>query len=48
MAALRAGKLRVRQRPGPKNALGAIKFGLPNTMRNRTVQLKASMPVVMF
>lgn len=32
MAALRAGKLRVRQRPGPKNALGAIKFGLPNTM----------------
>ncbi|MES2757376.1 MAG: L,D-transpeptidase family protein [Pseudomonadota bacterium] len=32
LAALRAGKLRVRQRPGPKNALGAIKFGLPNTM----------------
>lgn len=32
LAALRAGSLRVRQRPGPKNALGAIKFALPNTM----------------
>jgi murein L,D-transpeptidase YcbB/YkuD len=32
LAALRAGKLRVRQRPGPQNALGGIKFGLPNTM----------------
>jgi murein L,D-transpeptidase YcbB/YkuD len=32
LAALRAGKMRVRQRPGPKNALGGIKFGLPNTM----------------
>src|SRR5207253_6946624 len=29
---LRRGKLRIRQRPGPKNALGAIKFVLPNDM----------------
>jgi L,D-transpeptidase YcbB len=27
---LRAGEYRMRQRPGPKNALGAIKFALPN------------------
>jgi murein L,D-transpeptidase YcbB/YkuD len=32
LAALRAGALRVRQRPGPRNALGAIKFALPNSM----------------
>lgn len=32
LAGLRSGKLRVRQRPGPRNALGAIKFALPNTM----------------
>jgi len=32
MADLKAGKARVRQRPGPKNALGAIKFALPNPM----------------
>jgi murein L,D-transpeptidase YcbB/YkuD len=32
LAALRAGTARVRQRPGPKNALGAIKFALPNPM----------------
>jgi murein L,D-transpeptidase YcbB/YkuD len=30
LAALRAGRLRVRQRPGPKNSLGAIKFAMPN------------------
>jgi murein L,D-transpeptidase YcbB/YkuD len=30
--ALRAGKLRVRQRPGPKNSLGAVKFAMPNPM----------------
>lgn len=30
--ALRAGKYRVRQRPGPKNALGAVKFAMPNPM----------------
>jgi L,D-transpeptidase YcbB len=29
---LRDGTLRVRQRPGPKNPLGRIKFVLPNTM----------------
>lgn len=32
MADLKAGRARVRQRPGPKNALGAIKFALPNAM----------------
>ncbi len=30
IAGLRRGQLRVRQRPGPKNALGLIKFVLPN------------------
>ena len=28
--ALRAGDYRVRQRPGPQNALGAVKFAMPN------------------
>ncbi len=32
LAALRAGTLRLRQRPGPRNALGAVKFALPNAM----------------
>jgi len=32
LAALQAGRLRVRQRPGPANALGRVKFVLPNTM----------------
>ncbi|WP_236657359.1 L,D-transpeptidase family protein [Acidisarcina polymorpha] len=31
LAQLRAGKLMVRQRPGPANALGLIKFIFPNT-----------------
>lgn len=31
LAQLRAGKLVVRQKPGPKNALGLIKFAFPNT-----------------
>jgi murein L,D-transpeptidase YcbB/YkuD len=30
LAALKQGALRVRQRPGPKNALGLIKFVFPN------------------
>jgi len=32
LAALRAGTFRVRQRPGTRNALGGVKFVLPNTM----------------
>lgn len=32
LSALRSGAVRVRQRPGPGNALGAIKFVLPNAM----------------
>jgi murein L,D-transpeptidase YcbB/YkuD len=32
LSALQAGKYRLRQRPGPKNALGAVKFMLPNPM----------------
>jgi murein L,D-transpeptidase YcbB/YkuD len=32
IAALRAGEARLRQRPGTKNALGGVKFVLPNTM----------------
>lgn len=30
IAQLRAGKLRIRQRPGPENALGLLKFEFPN------------------
>jgi L,D-transpeptidase YcbB len=32
LAASLAGQLRLRQRPGPKNAVGGIKFVLPNAM----------------
>jgi murein L,D-transpeptidase YcbB/YkuD len=32
LAALRSGSLRVRQRPGSQNPLGALKFALPNSM----------------
>jgi murein L,D-transpeptidase YcbB/YkuD len=32
IGALRAGTARVRQRPGPRNALGALKFSMPNPM----------------
>ena len=31
LAQLRSGKLRIRQRPGPQNALGLIMFRFPNT-----------------
>ena len=31
LAQLRAGRLMIRQRPGPKNALGLVKFIFPNT-----------------
>ena len=32
VADLKAGRARVRQRPGPKNSLGPIKFAMPNPM----------------
>jgi murein L,D-transpeptidase YcbB/YkuD len=32
LASAAAGELRLRQRPGPANALGRIKFALPNSM----------------
>ena len=32
VADLQAGRARLRQRPGPKNSLGAIKFAMPNPM----------------
>jgi murein L,D-transpeptidase YcbB/YkuD len=32
LGALRAGTVRVRQRPGAKNVLGAVKFAMPNPM----------------
>jgi murein L,D-transpeptidase YcbB/YkuD len=32
LSELSTGKARVRQRPGPRNALGAVKFGMPNPM----------------
>jgi murein L,D-transpeptidase YcbB/YkuD len=32
LAALRSGEARLRQRPGARNALGGVKFVLPNTM----------------
>lgn len=32
LAALRAGRARVRQRPGARNVLGALKFAMPNPM----------------
>jgi len=32
LAALRAGAVRVRQRPGARNVLGAVKFAMPNPM----------------
>jgi murein L,D-transpeptidase YcbB/YkuD len=32
VADLKSGRARLRQRPGPKNSLGAIKFAMPNPM----------------
>jgi murein L,D-transpeptidase YcbB/YkuD len=32
IALLEQGRLRVRQRPGPRNSLGAVKFAMPNPM----------------
>lgn len=32
LAALRAGSVRARQRPGPRNVLGPVKFAMPNPM----------------
>ena len=32
LAALRAGSARIRQRPGARNVLGALKFAMPNPM----------------
>jgi murein L,D-transpeptidase YcbB/YkuD len=32
LADLKAGRARVRQRPGPTNSLGAVKFAMPNPM----------------
>jgi murein L,D-transpeptidase YcbB/YkuD len=32
LEALRSGKARLRQRPGPRNAVGGVKFVLPNSM----------------
>lgn len=32
LAAVRAGSARLRQRPGPRNALGTLKFGMPNPL----------------
>jgi murein L,D-transpeptidase YcbB/YkuD len=32
LQALRAGTARVRQRPGPRNVLGGVKFAMPNPM----------------
>lgn len=32
LGALRAGTARLRQRPGPRNVLGAVKFAMPNPM----------------
>jgi murein L,D-transpeptidase YcbB/YkuD len=32
LESLRAGTMRLRQRPGPRNALGAVKFAMPNPL----------------
>lgn len=32
LESLRAGTMRLRQRPGPRNALGAVKFSMPNPL----------------
>ncbi|MGE5172161.1 MAG: L,D-transpeptidase family protein, partial [Rudaea sp.] len=45
LARIAGGELRVRQRPGPQNALGGIKFVLPNAMN---VYLHATPQVVLF
>jgi len=44
LAQLRTGQLMVRQKPGPKNALGLIKFIFPGTANRRARTLDPILP----